>query len=49
VLMYVTHVKGPKDEDFEACTELTNEAWGDEITFIPADQIAMVDYRRKRR
>jgi len=28
---------------------LTNEAWGDEITFIPADQIAMVDYRRKRR
>ena len=49
VLMYVTHVKGPKDEDFEACTELTNEACGDEITFIPADQIAMVDYSRKRR
>ena len=49
VLMYVTHVKGPKDDDFEACTALIDTTWGDEITYIPADQIAQVDYRRTRR
>jgi hypothetical protein len=49
VIMYVTHVKAPTDADFEECTALTDETWGDEVTYIPADQIARVDYRRTRR
>jgi hypothetical protein len=49
VLMYVTHIKSPDDDDFEACTALTDEVWGDEVTYIPADQIVKIDYRRRRR
>ncbi len=49
VLMYVTHIKGPYDNDFEECTWLTDEVWGDEITYIPVDQIIKIDYRRKAR
>lgn len=46
VLMYVTHVKGPADEDFEAVEGTRNPDWGDEITFIPKDQIVRVRIRR---
>jgi hypothetical protein len=49
LLMYVTHVKGPSDDAFEECTEVTNEEWGDEITYIPAEEIARIDYRRAKR
>ena len=49
VLMYVTHQKGAEDDDFEECPDVTNEDWGEEITYIPADEIVRIDYRRSRR
>ncbi|WGR93509.1 hypothetical protein MTX26_27745 [Bradyrhizobium sp. ISRA443] len=49
VLMYVTHIKSPSDEDFEPCTGLIDKEWGDEVTYIPADQIMMIDFRRRKK
>jgi hypothetical protein len=47
LLMYVTHQKSPEDEDFEEVDGVQDPKWGDEITFIPRDQIARIDVRRK--
>ncbi|WP_407169081.1 hypothetical protein [Bradyrhizobium sp. ORS 111] len=47
--MYVTHIKSPSDEDFEPCTGLIDKEWGDEVTYIPADQIMMIDFRRRKK
>lgn len=47
LLMYVTHVMSSGDEDFEETSSVVSPDWGDEITYIPASQIARVDFRRK--
>jgi hypothetical protein len=49
LLMYITHVQAPSEDGFEECPGVTDDVWGDEITYIPADQIARIDYRRARR
>jgi hypothetical protein len=48
VLMYVTHVQSPISEVFLPYDPAGDEYWGDEITYIPADQIARIDFRRLR-
>lgn len=48
ILMYVTHVKSPTDEEFEEIDGVQDVEWGEEITFIPRGQIARVDLRRRR-
>ena len=48
VLMYVTHVRSPVSEVFFARDPLADDYWGDEATYIPADQIARIDFRRRR-
>lgn len=47
LLMHVTHHKSPTDDDFEPVEFLKDPYWGTEITYIPKDQIARVDFRRK--
>ena len=48
LLMYVTHVQGPSDEMFfKECPTVIDEVRGDEITYVPADQVAWIDYRRR--
>jgi hypothetical protein len=49
LLMYVTHQQGPNDDAFEPCVDVTNADWGDEITYIPKEQIVRVDIRKKLR
>ena len=49
LLMYVTHVQGALEETFEECPAVTDDVWGDEITYVPAEQIVRIDYRRARR
>lgn len=48
ILMYVTHVKSPTDEEFEEIDGVQDGEWGEEISFIPRDQIARVDLRRRK-
>jgi hypothetical protein len=48
LLMYVTHQQNPDQEEFWACSDVVSREWGDEITYVPKDQIARVDIRRKR-
>lgn len=47
VLIYVTDSRKP-DEDSIENDAVAFEDWGEEITYIPATQIARVDIRRKR-
>lgn len=49
VLMYVTHRKPPLQPEFEEYANLLDQTMGDEISYIPSDQIARVDVRRKAR
>jgi len=46
IAMYVTHIEGP-DKGRREVNNLTCETEGARITYIPADQIAEVDFRRK--
>ncbi|MET4484128.1 hypothetical protein [Bradyrhizobium sp. F1.13.3] len=48
VLMYITHVQSSVSEVFFARDSLADAYWGDEVTYIPADQIARIDFRRRR-
>ncbi|MFB6465040.1 DUF6338 family protein [Bradyrhizobium tunisiense] len=48
VLMYVTHVRSSVSEVFFPRDPLADDYWGDEVTYIPADQIARIDFRRRR-
>jgi hypothetical protein len=47
VLMYVTHQQNPGDEEFAPCEAVMSVDWGYEVTYIPKDQIARLDLRRK--
>ncbi|MBX3580853.1 MAG: hypothetical protein KF810_03015 [Rhizobiaceae bacterium] len=47
LLIYVSHVKGVADEDFEECPSVIDKDWGCEMTYLPADQIARIDVRQK--
>ena len=49
VLMYVTHQQNPNEEEFSSYEAVADPKWGNEITYIPADQIARLDFRRKMR
>lgn len=46
LLMYVTHWQGPGETEFAPCGSVIDSEWGAEITYLPADQIARIDYRR---
>lgn len=47
VLMYVTHAQSEIGIAFFPTPASTHEVWGDEVTYIPADQIVRIDLRRK--
>jgi hypothetical protein len=47
ILMYVTHTQSDIGVAFFPAPDPIDENWGHEITYIPADQIARVDVRRK--
>jgi hypothetical protein len=47
ILMYVTHTQSVRAIAFVAAADPISNDWGHEITYIPADQIARVDLRRK--
>lgn len=46
ILMYVTHCQPPGRDEYELDC-VTDAEWGAEITYIPADQIARIEVRRK--
>lgn len=48
LLMYVTHQQNADQDEFWDCIDVLSDNWGDEITYVPKDQIARVDIRRKR-
>ena len=47
ILMYVTHTQSERAIAFVAAADPISDDWGHEITYIPADQIARVDLRRR--
>ena len=47
ILMYVTHKQSDIGVAFFPATHPIDSDWGHEITYIPADQIARVDLRRR--
>ncbi|MGQ4812505.1 hypothetical protein ACCZ74_09435 [Agrobacterium vitis] len=49
VLMYVTHAKAPGATEFVPVVDTINTDWGTEVTYIPKDKIAYIDFRRSRR
>lgn len=49
VLLYVTHVQAPGEDEFTEEGAVLNPAWGDEITYIPKEQIARLIVRKKWR
>jgi hypothetical protein len=49
VLMYVTHFQDKDASEFEECSDTVAEYWGAEITYIPATEIARLDYRRAKK
>lgn len=48
ILMYVTHFQPAGSDAFEPNHEVDDAGWGEEITYIPREQIALVDIRRRR-
>lgn len=46
LLMYVTHQQNADKDEFEDCHDVVKAEWGYEITYVPANQIARVDFRR---
>jgi hypothetical protein len=49
VLMYVTHFQGKDASEFEECSDTVTDYWGAEIAYIPATEIARLDYRRAKK
>jgi hypothetical protein len=49
LLMYATHRQLATDDDFQKTDSAVDAVWGNEITYIPADQITRVDYRRTKK
>jgi hypothetical protein len=49
LLMYVTHFQGKDADEFAECSDTVTEYWGAEITYIPATEIARLDYRRAKK
>lgn len=47
VVMYVTHIAAVNG-DFEAVDGVQSASWGDLITYIPAAEIKLVEFRHKR-
>jgi hypothetical protein len=47
ILMYVTHKQSDIGVAFFPTTHPIDADWGHEITYIPADEIARVDLRRR--
>lgn len=49
VLMYVTHTKASGATEFVPVGNTIDPNWGTEVTYIPKDKIAHIDFRRSRR
>jgi hypothetical protein len=48
VLIYVTHFQDKDSGAFEECKDTIAEYWGAEMTYIPASEIARLDFRRSK-
>lgn len=48
ILMYVTHIR-KKDAALVSCGQVLDESWGDLITYIPSDQVSLIEIRRRAR
>ncbi len=46
LLMYVTHTQASEADEFTAYEDVEIPWWGAEITYIPATEIARLDFRR---
>lgn len=48
ISLYVTHRKSINDDDWVEYEGVVHQSWGALATWVPADQIARVDIRRKK-